>query len=172
MLDAGPPGGSVLRRAITAQRRRVAAASLLGTTHQACEAMVPVVIGVIIDRAVATGSGAALLRWLLVLAVLFLVLSTCYRTAARITDGSGELAAHRIRTELGTRVLDPRGGADSGRLPGALTAMATGDAARVGAVVAALPYGIAAVAGLAVSAVALLRVSVPLGLLILLGVPP
>ncbi|GGZ64996.1 ABC transporter ATP-binding protein [Streptomyces subrutilus] len=172
MLDGSPPGGSVLRRAISAQRRRVAAASLLGTTHQACEAMVPVVIGVIIDRAVATGSAGALLRWLLVLAALFLVLSTCYRTAARITDGSGERAAHRIRTELGTRVLDPRGGADSGRLPGALTAMATGDAARVGAVVAALPYGIAAVAGLAVSAVALLRVSVPLGLLILLGVPP
>ncbi|MFE3627851.1 ABC transporter ATP-binding protein [Streptomyces goshikiensis] len=172
MAEGSPPGGSVLRRAISGQRRRVAAASLLGTTHQACEAMVPVVIGVIIDRAVATGSTTALLRWLGILAALFLLLSTCYRTAARITDGSGELAAHRLRTELAARVLDPRGGADTGRLPGALTAMATGDAARVGAVVAALPYFVAALAGLAVSAVALLRVSVPLGLLILLGVPP
>ncbi|MFE4210983.1 ABC transporter ATP-binding protein, partial [Streptomyces goshikiensis] len=172
MAEGSPPGGSVLRRAISGQRRRVAAASLLGTTHQACEAMVPVVIGVIIDRAVATGSTTALLRWLGILAALFLLLSTCYRTAARITDGSGELAAHRLRTELAARILDPRGGADTGRLPGALTAMATGDAARVGAVVAALPYFVAALAGLAVSAVALLRVSVPLGLLILLGVPP
>lgn len=172
MAEGSPPAGSVLRRAISGQRRQVAAASLLGTTHQACEAMVPVVIGVIIDQAVATGSTTALLRWLGILAALFLLLSTCYRTAARITDGSGELAAHRLRTELAARVLDPRGGADTGRLPGALTAMATGDAARVGAVVAALPYFIAALAGLAVSAVALLRVSVPLGLLILLGVPP
>ncbi|QIP88362.1 ABC transporter ATP-binding protein [Streptomyces sp. Tu 2975] len=141
-------------------------------THQACEAMVPVVIGVIIDEAVATGSSGALLARLGLLAALFLVLSTCYRTAARITDGAGEHAAHRIRLDLGTKVLDPRGGADRGRLPGALTAVATGDAERVGAVAAALSYGISAVAGLAVSAVVLLRISVPLGLLILLGVPP
>jgi putative ABC transport system ATP-binding protein len=140
--------------------------------HQGCEALIPVVIGMVIDEAVATGSAPALLRWLLVLGVLFLVLSTCYRTAARITDGSGEYAAHRIRLDLGARVLDPRGGADKGRLPGALTAVATGDAARVGAVAAALPYAISALAGLAVSAVALLGISVPLGLLILLGVPP
>ncbi|MBT2370100.1 ABC transporter ATP-binding protein [Streptomyces sp. ISL-10] len=172
MLDGGPTGGHVLWRAIGSQRRRIAGASLLGMTHQVCEAMVPVIIGVIIDEAVATGSAGALLRWLLVLAALFFVLSTCYRTAARITDGAGERAAHRIRLELGTRVLDPRGGADAGRLPGALTAIATGDAKRVGAVAAALPYAMSAVAGLAVSAVALLRISVPLGLLILLGVPP
>ncbi|MFK4693879.1 ABC transporter ATP-binding protein [Streptomyces pristinaespiralis] len=172
MLDGGPTGGQVLRRAIGGRRRHIAVASLLGMTHQACEVMVPVVIGVVIDEAVATGSFDALLARLGLLAALFLVLSTCYRTAARITDGAGEHAAHRIRTELGTKVLDPRGGADTGRLPGALTAVATGDAERVGAVAAALSYGISAVAGLAVSAVVLLRISVPLGLLILLGVPP
>jgi putative ABC transport system ATP-binding protein len=141
-------------------------------THQACEALVPVVIGLVIDEAVATGSAGALLRWLLVLAGLFLVLSTCYRTSARITEAAAQHAAHRIRLGLGARVLDPRGGADAGRLPGVLTAVATGDAQRVGGVAAALPYALAALAGLVVSAVALLRVSVPLGLLVLLGVPP
>ncbi|WP_328392883.1 ABC transporter ATP-binding protein/permease [Streptomyces sp. NBC_00390] len=172
MLDGELTGGHVLRRAIRGQRRRIVAASSLGMAHQCCEALVPVVIGMVIDEAVATGSTSALWRWLLALAVLFLVLSTCYRTAARITDGSGEHAAHRIRLDLGAKVLDPRGGADRGRLPGALTAVATGDAARVGAVAAALPYAVSALAGLAVSAVALLRISVPLGLLVLLGVPP
>ncbi|MEV4683683.1 ABC transporter ATP-binding protein [Streptomyces kurssanovii] len=172
MLDGGPTGGQVLRRAIGGRRRHIAGASLLGMTHQACEAMVPVVIGVIIDEAVATGSSGALLARLGLLAALFLVLSTCYRTAARITDAAGEHAAHRIRLDLGAKVLDPRGGADTGRLPGALTAVATGDAERVGAVAAALSYGVSAFAGLAVSAVVLLRISVPLGLLILLGVPP
>lgn len=170
--EEGPTGGLVLRRTIRGQRRQVVGASLLGMGHQACEALVPVVIGVIIDRAVSTGSSEALLRWLIVLAVLFLVLSTCYRTAARITDGAGERAAHRLRVDLGARVLDPRGGADAGRLPGALTAVATGDATRVGAVAAAVPYAISALTGLVVSAVALLRISVPLGLLVLLGVPP
>ncbi|WP_197287660.1 ABC transporter ATP-binding protein [Streptomyces apocyni] len=172
MLEGGPTGGDVLRRAIEGQRRHVVNASLLGMAHQGCEAMVPVVIGVVIDKAVATGSSGALLRWTLVLAALFFVLSTCYRTAARISERAGEQAAHRIRLDLGARVLDPRGGADAGRLPGVLTTIATGDAKRVGSVPAVLPFGIAAIAGLAISAVVLLRISVPLGLLVLLGIPP
>ncbi|MFE8936269.1 ABC transporter ATP-binding protein [Streptomyces sp. NPDC007872] len=172
MPAGGPTGGHVLRRALGDQRRRVGGASLLAMAHQACEALVPVVIGLTIDEAVGTGSAGALLRWLLVLAVLFLVLSTCYRISARFAEGAGESAAHRIRQDLAARVLDPRGGADTGRLPGALTAVATGDARRVGSVASALPYALSALTGLAVSAVALLRTSVPLGLLVLLGVPP
>ncbi|MEU9852655.1 ABC transporter ATP-binding protein [Streptomyces sp. NPDC047974] len=172
MPIGGPTGGHVLRGAIRGQRRRVVSASLLGMTHQACEALVPVVIGAAIDTAVATGSTPALVRWLLVLGVLFLVLSTCYRTSARIAEGAGEHAAHRLRLELGARVLDPRGGADANRLPGALTSIATNDARRVGSVATVLPYGCAAIAALVVSAVALLRISVPLGLLVLLGIPP
>ncbi|MFF3838881.1 ABC transporter ATP-binding protein [Streptomyces sp. NPDC001930] len=172
MPTGGPTGGLVLRQAIRGQRRRVITASLLGMTHQGCEALVPVVIGATIDTAVATGSSSALLRLLIVLAVLFLVLSTCYRTSARITEGSGELAAHRLRLDLATRVLDPRGGADANRLPGALTSIATNDARRVGSVATVIAYGVSAVAALVISAVALLRISVPLGLLVLLGIPP
>ncbi|MEU7576506.1 ABC transporter ATP-binding protein [Streptomyces sp. NPDC041068] len=172
MPTGGPAGGLVLRRAIRGQRRRVVSSSLLGMTHQGCEALVPVVIGVIIDSAVATRDSGALLRWLIVLAVLFLVLSTSYRTSARITEGAAEHAAHRLRLELGTRVLDPRGGADENRLPGALTSIATNDARRVGSVTTVISYGVAALAGLAISAVALIRISVPLGLLVLLGIPP
>ncbi|MFD8972736.1 MULTISPECIES: ABC transporter ATP-binding protein [unclassified Streptomyces] len=172
MPTGGPTGALVLGRAIRGQRPRIIAASLLGMTHQGCEALIPVVIGVIIDTAVATGSSDALLRWLVVLAVLFLVLSTCYRTSARITEGAGEHAAHRLRMELAARVLDPRGGAETNRLPGALTSIATNDARRVGSVATIIAYGVSAVAALAISAVALLRISVPLGLLVLLGIPP
>lgn len=167
-----PTGALVLGRAIRGQRPRIIAASLLGMTHQGCEALIPVVIGLIIDSAVATGSSASLLRWLVVLAVLFLVLSTCYRTSARITEGAGEHAAHRLRMELAGRVLDPRGGSETNRLPGALTSIATNDARRVGSVAGAIAYGVSAIAALVISAVALLRISVPLGLLVLLGIPP
>ncbi|GGM50647.1 multidrug ABC transporter ATP-binding protein [Longimycelium tulufanense] len=172
MVAGGPTGRDVLRAAIGGQRRHLVAASVLGIAHQGCEALVPVVIGVVIDQAVATGSLDVLLRWLLVLCVLFFVLSTCYRTGARAAERAGEQAAHRLRLDLGARVLDPRGGAEAGRLPGALVNIATGDAKRVGAVATVLAYGMSAVAGLAISAVALLRISVPLGLLVLLGIPP
>ncbi|WP_245788867.1 ABC transporter ATP-binding protein [Amycolatopsis marina] len=165
-------GGSVLRGAVRGQRRYVAGASLLAACHQAGEALVPVVVGVVIDQAVSTGSVPALLRWLVVLAVVFAGLSASFRFAARASERAAEQAAHGLRVELSSRVLHARGGAESGRLPGALVNIATGDAKRVGAVNGVLPFGIAAVAGLLVSAVALLRISVPLGLLVLLGTPP
>ncbi|MFD7687574.1 ABC transporter ATP-binding protein [Streptomyces sp. NPDC059781] len=172
MPAGGPTGGHVLREAIRGRRRGVVAASLLGMGHQTCEALVPVIVGVIIDEAVAKGSSGTLLRLLAVLAVVFVVLSTCYRVGARVTEAAGERATHRLRLDLAARVLDPRGGADADRLPGALTSIATNDARRVGAAVTALSYGASALAALAVSAVALLRISVPLGLLVLLGIPP
>ncbi|MER6625284.1 ABC transporter ATP-binding protein [Streptomyces sp. NPDC000931] len=172
MPAGGPTGGHVLREAIRGRRRGVVAASLLGMGHQTCEALVPVIVGVIIDEAVAKGSPGTLLRLLALLAVVFAVLSTCYRVGARITEAAGERATHRLRLDLAARVLDPRGGADADRLPGALTSIATNDARRVGAAVTVLSYGASALAALAVSAVALLRISVPLGLLVLLGIPP
>ncbi|GAA2015728.1 ABC transporter ATP-binding protein [Nocardiopsis rhodophaea] len=146
--------------------------SVLAASHQACEALVPVVIGVLIDEAVSTGSVAALVRWLVILAALFTVLSYSYRFAARGAERASEQAAHRLRIEVGERVLDPQGGAEAGRLPGALVTIATEDAKRVGRVNGAIPFGVAGVAGLLVSAVALLLISVPLGLLVLLGTPP
>lgn len=147
-------------------------ATVLTAAHQACEALVPVLIGVIIDDAVATDGYGRLLLWLAVLAAVFLVLAYSFRFGARHAERAVEQAARDVRLALAGRVLDPRGGAEAGRLPGELTSLATGDAMRVGALNRAAPYGIAALTAVAVAAVALLRISVPLGLLVLLGTPP
>lgn len=162
----------VLRGAVRGQRKHVTSASLLIGSHQACEALVPVLIGVIIDDAVAAEGYGRLLLWLAVLAAVFTVLSYSYRFGARQAERAVEQAAHGLRLELAGRVLDPRGGAEKGRLPGELTSLATGDAMRVGGLNRALPYGVSTIAGIVVAAVALLRISVPLGLLVLLGTPP
>ncbi|PRX45514.1 putative ABC transport system ATP-binding protein [Prauserella shujinwangii] len=167
-----PTGRSVLRKAVSDQRRYVVGGSALAAAHQGGEALVPVLIGVIIDEAVTTGDAAALLRWLAVLAAVFAGLSVSYRFASRAAERASEQAAHRLRLEVTGRVLDARGGAEAGRLPGALVNIATGDAKRVGAVNGVLPFAVAGLAGLLVSAVLLLRISVPLGLLVLLGTPP
>ncbi|MFC4001757.1 ABC transporter ATP-binding protein [Prauserella oleivorans] len=167
-----PTGRSVLRDAVFGQGRLLAGASVFAALHQGGEALVPVIVGVVIDEAVDTGSLPALLRWLVVLAAVFATLSLSYRFAARAAERAAEQAAHGLRVRLAERVLDPRGGAEAGRLPGALVTIATGDAKRVGAIGTALPFAIAGLLGLLVSAVALLRISVPLGLLVLLGTPP
>lgn len=166
-----PSGRNVLGRAVRGQRRDVALGSLLGAGHQAGEALVPVLIGLVVDQAVAESDMGALLRWLAVLAVVYVGLSFSFRFGAHAGERAAEQAGHALRLELVRRVLDPRGGAENGRLPGALTIIATEDAKRVGAVNMALMSGISALAGLLVGAVVLLRTSVPLGLTVLLGTP-
>lgn len=164
-------GRDVLRRAIAGQRRPVTFAALLTAGHQGGEALVPVVIGVVIDQAVARGSALTLLAWLAVLALLFAGLSTSYRFGARFAELAAERAAHDIRLDVGRRVLHP-GGVAQASLAGELVSVGTSDAKRVGTVNGVLPFGVAGLAGLLVAAVVLLRMSVPLGLLVLLGTPP
>ncbi|MGH3613706.1 MAG: ABC transporter ATP-binding protein [Pseudonocardia sp.] len=165
-------GRSVLRASVGAYRRHVGIAALFLIGHQTGEALVPVLVGVIIDEAVTTGDPRALAGWLLVLGLDFAALSFSYRWGARRSWLADVLADQRLRLLIADRVLDPRGGAEAGRLPGSLTNIAVSDAKRVGIVNFALPLGLAAMAALIVAAVALLRISLPLGLLILLGTPP
>ncbi|GAA3486147.1 ABC transporter ATP-binding protein [Streptomyces cremeus] len=164
-------GRDVLRRSLAGQRRELAIGSVLGASHQAAEALVPVVIGLVVDRAVGRSDGGLLLWWLAALAVLYVVLSYSFRFGARAWERAAEKAAHTLRVQLVSRVLDPRGGADEGRLPGALTSIATEDARRVGLVSMASIVGVANFTAVLVSAVVLIRISLPLGLVVLLGTP-
>lgn len=165
-------GAQVLRDAVGEARRGLSGAGVLLVGHQAGEAMVPVLVGVVIDRAVDGGGVGSMLFWLAVLAVDFAVLSLSYRYGARAAAMASVRTDQRLRLRIADRVLDPRGGAEVGRLPGALAGIAVADAQRVGALGFALPAALSAVAALVVAAVALLNISVPLGLLILLGTPP
>ena len=171
MRKANPPGRNVLWRTVGEQRRDVVLGAVLGMGHQTGEALVPVLIGLAIERGVVDGDVPGLLLWLAVLAAVYVGLSFSFRFSARAGERAAVTAAHHLRAELVGRVLAPEGGAEEGRLPGELTNIATEDAKRVGAVAMALIVAFAATAGLVVGAVALLRVSLALGLLVLLGTP-
>ncbi|MFE5858584.1 ABC transporter ATP-binding protein [Streptomyces sp. NPDC056500] len=164
-------GRAVLRGAIAGQRRDVATGALLGAGHQAGEALVPVVIGVVIDRGVADGDLTGLVLGVVALGVIYLGLSFSFRFGARAGERAAETSAHRLRTRLVGRILAPEDGAPPGRLSGELTNIATLDAKRVGSVCMALVVGISALMGLLVSAVVLVRISALLGLVVLLGTP-
>ncbi|MFF7253519.1 ABC transporter ATP-binding protein [Streptomyces microflavus] len=170
-MGADTSGRGVIRRAVKGQRRDVVVGSLLGAAHQTGEALVPVLIGLIVDRAVVRPDGGALAAWLVVLAVVYAMLSYGFRFGARAGERAAEQAAHQLRLDVVRRVLAPHGGAEAGRPPGALVNVATEDARRVGALNMALTLGIAAVVGVVTGAVLLLRASVPLGLLVLIGAP-
>jgi putative ABC transport system ATP-binding protein len=153
------------------QKRLIGLGALFATLHQAGEASVPFLIGVIIDRAVGGGVGDLAL-WLGVLGAVYIGLSYSYRWGARTAERACELTAHNLRLRVTRRVLHDRGGAETGRLPGALVSIATSDTTRVGGVAVAVVYGFAALIAIIFTAVLLLAISIPLGLLVLLGLPP
>ncbi|MGW5354050.1 ABC transporter ATP-binding protein [Streptomyces sp. NPDC004031] len=164
-------GRDVLAHSVRGQARGCALGAALGAVHQLGEGLVPVLVGIVVDQAVAGRDGRRLVVWLAVLAVVYVCLSWSFRLGARAGERAAEESAHTLRLAVLRRVLDARGGAEQGRLPGELANVATEDARRVGAVNMALMSGAWAVAGIAVSAVALLVISVPLGLIVLLGTP-
>ncbi|KQU03180.1 ABC transporter [Rhodococcus sp. Leaf7] len=144
--------------------------SALFCVHQFCETMVPVAIGLIIGRAVATGDVTAMLLSLLGLAALFVVLSYAYRIGARIIVVAIEREAHLLRVEVAGRVLDPRGvHVDLG--PGELLTVSTSDAEKTSWVLDAVARFAAAATALLVTAVALLLIDLPLGLAVVVGTP-
>jgi len=160
----------LLRRALRRHPRQVGLATLLLSLHQACEALVPVAIGVTIDRAVATGSVPALLASLGATAVLFVVLSQAYRYGARHVVTGWFTETHLLRVEVAARVLDPHGLRDAPPT-GELLSTATNDAEKAGRVIEAASLVVAGTTALVVSAVGLLTISVPLGIGVLVGTP-
>ena len=162
----------VLRRVLWTRRLRTVLTLGGFCLHQVCEALVPVVVGVVIDEAVTTGEGDRLVLWIAVLAVLFTVLSNSYKEAARSAARLIHEGAHALRLDVTRRVLDPRGGALDGRLPGDLLSTAVSDTLLAAQIVHATAMGLATVAALLAGAVVLLTVSVQLGAVVLLGLPP
>lgn len=169
MPPAPITAGSVLRGAARGRRRDVVAASLLVAGHQLSEAAVPVVVGVVIDLAVSTGDGAALLSGLAAVAGVFVVLAACAWFGYWLTVSTEKESAHAIRLDVAGRVLHPAGGAP-GR-SGELVSLAGSDADRAGLVCAAIVVGVAALAALVGGAVVLVSASLLLGLVVLAGVP-
>ncbi|MET0418408.1 MAG: ABC transporter ATP-binding protein [Actinoplanes sp.] len=163
-------GGGVLRRTLRRQIRRLSVGTALLCTHQTAEALVPVMIGVVIDRAVATSDTTALLLSIAGLAVLFTVLALAYRFGARQTFGAIEHDAHLVRVEIASRALDPRGHR-SGLRDGELLSVTASDAELSVLVLRAVGVTAAALTAIGVSAVSLLIIDLWLGLGVLLAVP-
>ncbi|MFD8939418.1 ABC transporter transmembrane domain-containing protein [Streptomyces sp. NPDC059578] len=142
---------------------RLTLTTLAFMAHQLCEALVPIVVGLVIDRAIAPGDPSALLRWLTVLAGVFVVLSLSYQRAAASMVTVYGYAEHELRQATVTRLLDPRG---LRRRPGPGEALAhvTSDTYRVAGVSWSVVEQAATLTAILTASVALLLISVPLGI--------
>ncbi|MEV0947657.1 ABC transporter ATP-binding protein [Rhodococcus sp. NPDC049939] len=163
-------GTAILYRSLVRNRGRLGIGTVLVCAHQVAETLVPVLIGVIVDRAVATGDVFALTVWLCALALLFLVLTVSWRFGARFVVVAMQNEAHQLRMEVAHKILDPRGVRTDLR-SGELLSVSTSDADRAAWIADIAPRAAAALTAAIGSAIALLVIDVPLGLLVLIGTP-
>lgn len=132
--------------------------------------MVPVLIGVIVDRAVQPGDAGQLAIWVGALAALFLALTTCYQLGARHLMRAIAAEGHQLRVDLAARILHPRRLRTSLR-SGELLSIASTDADNTSYLLDYVPRIAGAVTSIAVCATVLLAIDVPLGLAVLIGTP-
>ncbi|MFF0579007.1 ABC transporter transmembrane domain-containing protein [Streptosporangium saharense] len=164
-LPKGPGPGGLIRYACLAHGRgrplAVAVAGLAG--HQVAEALVPVLIGVIVDRAVGGADVAALAGWLGALAAVFAGLILCWRVATRLNTRVYVYGEHELRLLAARRILHPRGMAVT-RAPGEILTISTSDASNVSGFSWVVSEQGACVAALVTAVTALALISWPLAL--------
>ena len=163
-------GTRILLRTTTRNASQTWSGTALIGLHQVCEALVPILIGVIVDRAVATGDAGALALWVGVLAGVFILLTTAYRNGARLLMKAIAEEGHTLRVEVTAKVLHPRGVKTDLRA-GDLLTVSTSDADNTSYLLDYVPRIAGALVATAVGAVALFVISVPLGLVVLIATP-
>ncbi|WP_344854113.1 ABC transporter ATP-binding protein [Amycolatopsis ultiminotia] len=163
--------GRFLARVVFSIPRITIPAMMLAIVWQVGESAVPVVTGLAIDRAVATGSTGQLLLWIGVLAALYVALTAAARLTNRLNVYALQVLQHRLRATLSRQVLHPIRG--TVRAPGGdVVSTMTNDVGRLanGGLLATLP--ISRIASIGFIASSLLAAHRLLGVLVLVGAPP
>jgi len=163
-------GTRILLRTTTRNARRLWTGTALIAVHQACETFVPILIGIVIDRAVTPGDLGQLLLWVAVLAAQFTLLTMAYRFGARQLMKAIAQEGHQLRVEVSAKILHPRGVRTDLRA-GDLLTVSTSDADNTSYLLDYVPRIAGAIVATVISAVALIVISVPLGLVVLIATP-
>ncbi|BAU94529.1 ABC transporter permease [Corynebacterium suranareeae] len=159
----------MLRIALTRDGRawRLAACTFGLIISSMGAAAIPILTGQIIDRALIPLDLSALVQWLCILAVVFAIKSIAQQRSSlgmvRVY-GHGE---HDLRQLAVGRVLHPR--LHKRHATGEVLSIATNDTYQVAGVAWSIVQQLSTVAGLITASVALLLISVPLGIGVLVG---
>lgn len=171
VVDEHSTPRKLLLRTIFGMRRLTMTAAILMVVNQVGEALVPVVMGMAIDRAVATGDAGSLVVWLVALASVFAGMAFSFRLGFRFGFLGMNAIQHHLRTIVAERILDPRGMGGPSRSPGMLLSIASSDVTRLAGTVWLGVMPIGEFAAIVFCGVVLLWISWPLGVAILIGAP-
>ncbi len=144
--------------------------ALFWSLHQVCEALVPVAIGTVIDRAVATSDLSAMAVSVVAIFGLFLVLTMAWRTGFWFLSRGMYEESHLLRMEAVRRILTGSG-IQTDRQTGELLSITASDSLAAAELIQFGARAAAALVGLAVTASILLRIDASLGLGLMIGIP-
>ena len=171
-VDAATTPASLTRQVLLGCRRYSLPAGALSITHQLGEALVPVLMGIAIERAVSSGDIRELLLWLAVLAADFVLLSFSWRFGSRLAELAMLVVQHNLRSLVVEHLLlRPGGRRRTSDAPGVALSLATSDVNRLSYAVEIGVYPLGQLAAVLFGGAVLLSISWPLGLAVLLGVP-
>ena len=164
-------GAQLLRRAARRRLRPLLGGAGALSVWQVCEALVPVAIGIIVDRAIIPLSIPALIVSIIGLGLLFTVLSLVgYRVGARLCNTARENEAHALRVEI-THAALTASDLPADRTSGEVLSIASADADTTAEFFQQAGRGIASVLGMSTAAVFLLIADPVTGLVVLISVP-
>ncbi|MCY1143601.1 ABC transporter ATP-binding protein [Actinoplanes sp. Pm04-4] len=166
----GERPGRFVARVVFSLPRVTVPAMLLAIVWQVGESAVPVVMGLAIDRALATGDAGQLGRWLGALVALYVALTAAAGLSLRLTAYAVQVLQHRLRGTLSIGVLHRVGGA--ARAPdGGVVSVMTNDVTRLSNAVILAIIPVSRMTAIGFIAVSLLATHWLLGLVVLLGAP-
>lgn len=163
-------GSMLLRRAARRRLRLLVPGAITLSLWQVCEALVPVAIGIVVDRAIIPLSLPMLAVSILGIGLLFAVLSLGYRFGSRFCNSAREHEAHALRVEI-THAALTSANLPPDRASGEVLSIASADADTAAQSFAQAGRGIAAVLGMVTAAVFLLIADPVTGLVVLIAVP-
>lgn len=167
----GRPENTVIADVMRRRARSIAAGCAASTVHQACEALVPLAIGLAVQRAVAGSRPSGILIAVAGVLGLFLVLATGGAGAYWILTRAAQREAHDLRVRAMGRILaDPQVGRE--RTAGELMSIVTSDTTATAQVTRFVAQLVSGVGGLAVTVAVLVRIDLWIGLCVVLVVPP
>ncbi|MBB4133964.1 ABC transporter transmembrane domain-containing protein [Gordonia humi] len=170
-VDGDTTPRALVLRTMWGANRYTIPAMILVVAHFVGEALVPVIMGLAIDRAVLAHDWDALVLWLVILAADFMMLSLTWRFGDRMAMYALQVIEHQFRMRVTDRMLHPAGTDGPARLPGTALSIATSDVARLSRAVLLAVFPVGEMASVIVAGVVLLVISWPLGVAVLVGAP-
>lgn len=161
------PAGVFAESAGRGRRRWALGLAVLGfSCHQLSEVMVPVAIGLVIDRAIGPSDPVALVWSILFLVAVFAVLITSWQLGARVGTRVYAIGEHVLRQRILRRALR---GSGRRRSAGETLTLSSGDTMQAAGIVWIIGEQAAAFTAVLVACIVLFSIAWPLAVAVLVG---